>query len=344
MDSEITPEDSDEQQSGKAEDFAKRITLRRGQFEAEIKNLPASVMEALYHEITGKKEKLSFFIPDPKTIDFAHLSDLVTKIEQNTRKYKPTSTNMTVEISYLDGRRFSFSSWMAFARTDFRTRAKTGFVHIKFDFLMKSSIDTFNSYSISVILDSSVGIGDFFSEEFRDVYQLTRKDSLVKLCEVNIEYIDSLVARDYWAIINEWYKDLPDVNHGIDLTPKTKRALGNSLSFIVHISPALPFLYALQKSEQSISINQMASYFVWAFVVALITVHVGRFSVGYMMHYLDGIANLGTINLTRGDQESVSGQIRRNRRKLITAAAWFWGVISALGTSIFSSFLYDYIK
>lgn len=323
--------------------LAKRITLKRGEFEAEINNLPSSVMEALYHEITGKKEKLAYFLPDAKIVDFESLSDLVIKLEQNTQKYHPTALNVSVDIAFTDGRQYKFSSWGRFSAFDFRTKSKTGQVNIKFEFMIKSTLGTYNAYSIKVKLDSIASIGEFFSEDFREFYADSRQ-GIQRVCEVEIEYIDSLVARDYWDIVRQWYESLDDVKHGINIKRKNLNIIADAAWLLISLSPIAPAIAALQYSRNTNDIHELINIFVIAFVFSICIVSLSRAFLGIAYRQVASIVNLGVLKLTSGDEETIKAHISRNNSKAIKAFAWFAGLVGALIINVSSSVIYDFIK
>ncbi|MEX6505283.1 hypothetical protein [Jiella sp. M17.18] len=64
----------------------------------EISDLPVPIMQALYYQITGKKEKIEKSFRDDFIIEKHSISDLMLKIEQTVEQFSLTSSNFSSTI------------------------------------------------------------------------------------------------------------------------------------------------------------------------------------------------------------------------------------------------------
>lgn len=85
--------------------------------EAQLYNLPAPVMQALYHQLTGKTEKLTRGYNGHYVLRIGDIKNLIEKLGQTLQQfnYKATSTSLTV--FHHEREKLTLARWRNFYNT-----------------------------------------------------------------------------------------------------------------------------------------------------------------------------------------------------------------------------------
>ena len=99
--------------------------------------LPATALQALYHEVTGKTENLTKRLTKNVQIKKDDLDRLVAMLHQQLQHYiLPAGPTTTIKLSYHTKQSQLFSSWERFKIRDSATMDITSELVIKFEFLL----------------------------------------------------------------------------------------------------------------------------------------------------------------------------------------------------------------
>jgi hypothetical protein len=174
---------------------------------ARLDNLPPAVMQALYHQVTGKREKLTKAYNDNYIIRHSDIKNLLEKIEQTLAQFNYQATSTNVTVFHHDGEELAYSSWEKFNQYDLTKTEPISEIILEVEFLLAvPNVGKHQSYKISVDMQSyvlletdevpSTGIGNGYRGEDDDCIR------------TSIEYIDYVVARSFSAAIEDWAKGL----------------------------------------------------------------------------------------------------------------------------------------
>lgn len=312
-------------------ELVKKVTLRRGQIEAEINNLPSAVVEALYHEITGTKDSISFFLTGVKEIDFSAISDLAIRLQQNTDKYSPISKSLKIQYKLSDGRSINYSSWINFSRFNFETNLTTDSLIIVYDFVIKSNIGTHNHYSITIKLASLLARPVHIEDDALIEWQ--NRNPNANDNKIKIEFVDTLVARDFYSLILEWNKNLDDHKKaGIYKFVKKYRKYAGYIIFSIWLASTMASSQYIIFSAQNIDdtshlLNHYTSGYSMILLASLITYLLSQISY----NFYDKMGAISYIRLTKGDDR----EIRAKDKSISRYAFKFVFATAAIGGSIF---------
>jgi hypothetical protein len=167
--------------------------------EATLKNLPVSVMQALYHEITGRTEVLEKSFYEDFLFHHEEIIQCVYRLLQATEQYNITAADAQFAIKFSSGEKQSFSSLEKFKQIDHARAQFTANCVLTVSFLLTTpGTRTYQNYRISVEL-SSVAENSSFDPKSRGVLEGGHRATTIK-----IEYVDFIVAQTLIAIFEVW--------------------------------------------------------------------------------------------------------------------------------------------
>jgi len=102
--------------------------------EATIRNLPVSVMQALYHQITGRTETIHRDYSNDYKFFHDDVIQLVHKILQSIQQYNITGADAQFSVKYVTGEKQTFTSLEKFQQIDLTRAEKTEICEITIRF------------------------------------------------------------------------------------------------------------------------------------------------------------------------------------------------------------------
>lgn len=325
-------------------ELIKKIQLKHGNDEAIFENISPNIIQAIYHEITGNTEKLTYSLGKDKAITYENLNDFRVRLMQNCEKYSPIIFNTRIKLELNDGRKYSFSDWFLFSSFDFKTSAATKAVTIEFEFVIKSEIGTHARYKINTIFESAFGIPIHFDYRRFDHY-ISNKESEISATRTEIEYSNPLVARDFYDIIRDWYGVIADskFKYYFKSIMIRRRNLYISIEALFSLSFVFP-LYLVYKysvnDDGMLTLTPIFEYAAW--VLILNSIHKPFYAIAWS--YIDKVMNPPIIMLTTGDNDSKRRRDRTNKINFINFMLMISTTLLSIMINVFSNYIYDYIK
>ena len=167
--------------------------------EAHVENVPVSVLQAIYHEVTGKTEKLSRYYSDNYIFEFDDLAQLIQKFGQQLEHYSVIGPTISVRVTHQNRESVTYSSWEKFLGYDSSRVEPVTEIYVRINFAIKlPTVTKHQNYTIGIRCQSL--IAEALDDEDDYAPFIARRNSLW----AEIEYVDYLVARAFIGIVEEW--------------------------------------------------------------------------------------------------------------------------------------------
>ncbi len=172
---------------------------------ASIENLPPAVMQALYHSITGRREKLSRNFDGHYIIRQPDIRILVEKIEQTLQQFNYQAASANITVFHFKGEKLVLSSLEKLSQYDSSRGDPVSQLSVEVDFLLAvPQIGSHQGYKIQVDINSYVlGEDDSIAST-----GISNYDEPSYCLRSTIEYIDYVVARSFHSTVSEWVEGL----------------------------------------------------------------------------------------------------------------------------------------
>jgi len=288
------------------------------------------VVQDIYSEITGKKEKLTKLLTKNHHATFEDINQLNTKIEQIYEQYNIVSSECSVTLYRVDDQKEQFSSFKRFSMHDCSSSNPVENIEITYNFLiLLPQIQTPQSYKISLNLYSRAAIRQKANTQDglpRKFFRFLTGPTGV----VDIEYVDYTVARNFFTAINEWVDSLEaeDGSRVIRFAqsysehiPFMFRAL-TTLFLITFVAIGYSGLVGDGMALDELFIAGLVT-FGGVYFMAEVSFKIGQLAEQHVDQYQPNSA----LRLTRGDEKIVTESARRNkasiRNGVISIATFF---------------------
>jgi len=298
------------------------------------------VLQDIYNDITGKTEKLSRSYNTSYAITFEDIAQLNSKIRQMYEQYHIVSSNCTVTVYHLNDSKERFSSFERFQIYDRSNSNPVENVAIEYTFLIiLPKTDRPQPYQIDINLVSRVGTikssmqsGALPSEFFHFISLNT--------ANIEIEYIDYTVARNFQAALDQWvaslnasemswiWSKLRSVASFIPFVFKNVTACCVAFTFLLAGPPWFATFGAEVSTLFPIGLLAFVSVYVSSNVAFQLGALVDRAIKSYVV--------LSYVRLNRGDELAIKEFQKNASRRYLKIG---FGVVSAIGVNLFSGWL-----
>jgi len=168
------------------------------------------VVQDIYNELTGKSEKLTKIFDINHKANFEDIGQLHSKILQLYEQYNIVSKNCSVTVYYIDDGKDQFSSFERFQLLDRSSTSPVENIRLVYNFLIVlPKTDRPQSYEIEVDIHSRAALRKRAQSEMgrtKIFFQTFRQTG-----QVDIEYVDYTVARNFRVAIEGWFNSLEKV-------------------------------------------------------------------------------------------------------------------------------------
>lgn len=318
--------------------------------ELQVNSPSKTVLQAIYHHVTGKTENLSRNLDGNVVIESDDIDRLfemlMDQVSIHECVFEPTTT---IVVKQARSRSNTYSSWERFKALRVNDHEITSDISMKIEFVIRlPGTATPQRCIVNVTLDSSLPIFHESQEGFDEFFPLpfmVLSKQEWRTVIVSIDFVDFLIAKSFLSVVEEWfgttkktphsrlneslYKAMPIINTLIDQLGLigmaiylagyvwfTGKSFGSLSQLTLAIAVALFILSAFRMFQATIR------KIIWKRTMANITPSV--------------------VLITQGDRNAYEKlRARRNkpRNTLITLVAT---TIGAVAVNIVSSFLYAY--
>lgn len=164
------------------------------------------VYQDIYHQITGRTEKIRKRYTDNLLIDYSEIEQLHHKIKQLCDVHKVVACNETVSVFHEKDRKEQFTSFDRFSSYNANATSPTVNVVLKYNFsIIPAGLDRPQEYVVTATLISRVAM---IQELEADALAFVRGRYFAHItgptAEISVEYADYVIARGFLEAFSEW--------------------------------------------------------------------------------------------------------------------------------------------
>lgn len=316
---------------------------------SQISNVPTSVLQAIYHAVTGKTETYSKSLNKNVIIDFPSVENLHHQIMQQMEHYDLVSPpTITVVVQMEKKKKLQYSSWERFSLMQMNVTDITSAILLKYEFLIQipKTLDP-QRCVLNVTLDSGLLVvcrdDDVPPLLARGIYRMMTIPTAWRTVDISIDFVDFLVARNFASVVEEWFSHLPVLTkpkiaafyhthyHLITSIWHRSATLGLALFFLV---------FAAGRSSTSITLNDLMyaasiAILIWSILSIAIREVEDSFSTRISQCFIPSV-----ILLTNGDRRAYEALLSPNPTIARSLRSVFWTSAMAIFLNIAASYIY----
>lgn len=280
-------------------------------------SITPKIYQAIYHQITGRTEKISRTYDDNLLIDFDEIEELHNKILQIKDVHQILASNEIISIFYDNDRKEDFTSFERFRKYNATTTKPTINLILKYNFsILLHDIPNPQEYVVTVKLTSRLAAIEALNEKtphFISRGLLAFFSSNV--AEIHIEYADYVVARTFTESFDEWVS-------GCNSTPKNKlltffQTYSHYIPKLIKLIIALLCIYSYLTAIDLLPENFTRDWgrlFILSFTSFYVIIQVSFLFGRKIEIYIDSLYQDSYLNLNKGDKKLISNsKIKRNK-------------------------------
>ncbi len=306
-----------------------------------INDTPVSMklVQSIYHEITGKTEKLSKTFRDSHEVSFEDLKNLNTKIEQLYEPLKMLGKNCSVTVYHIDDCKKTFSSFEKFSMYDDTSMSPCENIRLVYDLLiLLPETEKVQPYKIEINIHSRIAL----RKKVQKARGLTRTIMHIfasRTGEVEISYVDYVVARNFKTSIDEWYDSVPKNKENRAIKLMQNVSVHFSLLFKV-ITVLVISLFCFDNTGKILgeipSIETIFSSSIVVFSTIFISAMLAARLGSIMENAIDEYQPASCLKLVRGDNVAYKDFVKVNRKSIAMALA---AIICTVVVNVISTYL-----
>lgn len=184
-----------------------------------VEKIPKTLLQAIYHEVTGKTETLSKTLSGNVVVRIDDLIRLFDMVRNQMEHYKVVFAPVSnVIVKYNNEKSMNYSSWERFEAIEINDVDVVSEIIIRIEFgIHLPSTPQPQRFILNISIDSSLPIligkkqGSFSPESFGFFFVTRQPWPTVR---ISIDFVDFLVAKIFSNVVEEWFK-------GLEKTPES---------------------------------------------------------------------------------------------------------------------------
>lgn len=317
-----------------------RLREKTGE-EATVKDLPVSVMQALYHEITGRTETLERVFNDDYVFSHEDIIQGVLRLVQATQQYNVNAADAQFTIKFTSGERQTFTSLEKFKQIDINRPQVVSSCIVTISFLLATpGVGKFQNYRINFTLRSA-------AENSKQAINWGIHPYASDFCaKLEIEYVDFIIAQSIVAVFDTWLATLEKTI--IKKQPKWVERIEEDLDlslaasgFCATLLLSYGILVANFKGQALSSLSTVGLLYgsISAAVIVAVALKIFSSSYGYWM-WPSGMFPF--ISITRGDKQYIDKVLTKDAGVYKNARRAMASVIIGIVSSLIAGFIATY--
>ncbi|WP_394211055.1 hypothetical protein [Psychrobacter piscatorii] len=301
------------------------------------------IYQAIYHQITGRTEKISKNYKNNLLIDFEEVKQLHKKILQLTDVHHTIAQNQAIVIYYDNDRKEEFTSFERFEKYNSSNSKTTLNLVLKYSFSIQlPEVEKPQSYTLTIKLNSRLAIIETFAREAPSYipYGLL---ALVhsNTADISVEYVDYIVAKNFVKAFDDWIDSCNSIpnNKYLKFFQSKSKHIPMVFQIIIGAISVYSFLSIIETLPDIFS-QVWGRFFVISFVSFFFLLKASSFIGSLIERYIDSFYQDSYLNLTRGDEKLVKRSISRKRNIVMKI---IFNVLLTIVLGIISSKLAPYI-
>lgn len=280
------------------------------------------VYQAIYNDITGKTENITDEYSKNFRVSIEDLIQLKHKVSQFCEQYNVEGQNHNITIYHIKATKERFSSFERFSAYNSSNTSPIERIVIELNILIVlPKVRKPQPYKVRIALTSGLAMLAKHEKDFpKNVpVNMIIKAIQAESAEVEIEYIDYIVARSISDLIREWIESLPQT----ESSQKILKLQNNShyvRSFIYVSFTLITILFSLKfanivLSSTSLSEVRLSSFLILSMSFVFFAYRLGIFLGHRVERAIDSIKGneFSVININNGDKTLIEKQ--RNKIK-----------------------------
>jgi len=312
-----------------------------------ILQLPATVVQAIYFEVTGKTENISFTRSKAFQISLSDLEQLHSKFLQFLEQYNVTGPKTKIIVSYFDDNNVTFRDFYKFKLlTEPGKVEPVNNIEIQYEFLISSPRveeysegPLFHRYKVTLNLLSQCANVDKKNRFFGFF------GPPPLFCQ--IEYVDFLIANNIKNFLNDWHQALTDTEFPYDFN--FLRSVSHKfafLSIIISLLFSMASVYMLLGFFPEVkqgSLQAFAHWLISALSLVFLMVLLVKLLSDVLEYSVDHIQKHSAILLNKGDQQCYDKVLRVHKQYFSQFIGSVFSIVFILLMNLLSNFFYDRI-
>ena len=315
-----------------------------------LDTLPKTVLQSLYHAVTGKTENLSAQLRGNVIITDVDIDNLFQMILDQLNLYSVAfGPTVTVVVKHANNRSSTYSSWERFKALRVNDYEITSDLTLRLEFLLQlPQTSSPQRCTLDINLDSSLPVIRKREDREDDIdpyfgYFLAMKWSTVKL---SIDFVDFLVAKAFGAVVEEWFKNLlhaPSSQFDLWLL-RNQIFVHRTLQQTGRLGMAA-FLaaYTLFEMHKPLSLARLTFAVAIALIIWSVAAIVEAPMTRLVMRRIIANVTPTVILLSTGDQRCYDEVLRSRTTAGGTVARFVGGLLVGLSTNVAASYFYTYV-
>lgn len=301
-------------------------------------NLSIKTYQDVYHQITGRTEKISKRSKEHILVTIDDVTQLHHKMWQLCDVHNIVAKNEAITIFYDQERTEQYTSFERFQRYNANATSPCINLVLKYNFsIIPGGLQRPQEYVVTIRLTSRLGLIKQADEEDAPSFMRGFFFDRERTTEVSIEYADYVVARGFMEAFDEWLKGVKKSRRNplvSFMAPRTHYITGG-LKLLGAFSVSL---FALQAIPELFSPATLPTEWARFFVIYM--------GGGYCLLNLLGLAGaiienaienyptLSYVHLNRGDAHLIE-EFRSQRRPVVWK--FLWGSVFAIILGVIAS-------
>jgi hypothetical protein len=296
----------------------------------EVCELPVSmqVYQAIYNDITGKTENITDTYNKYFELSMEDIFQLKDKIFQFCEQYHVEGQNHNITVYHIKATKERFSSFERFFTYNASNTSPIEKIVIEFNLLIVlPKVKKPQSYKIKIDLTSGIALLSKHENDFPKGIPINViiKAIQAETAEVEIEYVDYIVARSISELIRDWIESLKTLDGSLQI----KKLQDNSHHVREFFSFAFPFIaifFCLKfstiiLSEFSVNEIRLSSFLIISFSAIFFSYNLGNILGRRIEGAIDSIKgiNFSIIKINNGDKVLISEHSKKIRKSKIRA-------------------------
>lgn len=272
-------------------------------------SITPKIYQDIYHQITGRTEKISKTYDDNLLISFEEVKQLHFKILQLKDIHNVIAQNESISVFYAGERKDVFTSFERYEKYNSSNSKPTVSLLFKYNFsLLLAGTSAPQEYVITIKLLSRLSaLEDLEENKSRYIPQRLMSFLTANTAEIDVEYVDYLVAKTYLQLFNEWLEGCPSNPNFKFIAWVQKHS-----HYIPRIVQLIIVLISLKYYDEYISTlpssfnHEWGRFFLYSLISFFILVRLALIIGVKIERYVDSLQPLSYLELNNGDKNLVS--------------------------------------
>ena len=306
-------------------------------------SISIQVLQGIYHELTGKIERVSKSYNQPFKVINTDLEQLHYRIQQAVEQYNVKAETHEFNIFYQNDTQDRFSSFERFKSFNAGSSSAVESVLFKYNFMViLPKTQQPQGYTLSIRIASPISIQEKMRNE---MFQLPKIIRLMgnRTAVVTVEYVDYMVSRNLLDNVDLWFQTLSTAKSSPAFDFIRKRS-----AYIPIMSRYIIGAFGVFLVFEAIPILLNADTRLHQFAYFSLSAFTGLFATYKLAGHLGSLAEdaidrwnpIAYVKLTAGDKKQIEKAECSNKRTIYFAiASLLTNLAIGIASSIFASWL-----